>query len=1166
MKLRRLEIERLPGIERRFQLASLGDGFHVVHGPNGIGKSSICRAVEALLWSDCGPQTRIELGADFELDGEIWRAERDGKQLRWRLNGSDTPAPDLPAANHRRYFFLRLRDLIAPEPDGETDMATEIRRQMSGGFNLAEIVSDHFAQLGTRSGPSARREFNDSETALRAAEASQAGLQLRLDQIGGLEERLEQAENDQRRVPHVERAAELAKRRARLAETERALSALPAGLERINGDEADRVARHQAKLEALRTRRSTHERGLEEAEREREESGLEDEIDPGQLNEWRSRADDLRHLEAELERAANEHRAASEKLRAARKSVGGGEPGEVELDLEDHAHMFDFLRAAQSLRSQTEALEKQINLLAKKEFSDEDRRRLERSNDAAQALRAWLRAPDPELAPKGPKYFAVWLTGAIVTAGLGAALAVQLHPYFALLAGIGLGAGVALLAGRGGRAKSSHREMARADFANTLVDPPEAWESASAETHLRDLDHRIGDLEARQMRARDREIERVKLQNDLTGLDGDQARIDSHRKKLIDDLKLDEIKPDAELVDLAHALHNLRQAGAEERALKGKRDDYQTRHDGLLADLAEILAIHGQDRPPEAAGALAGIAQLDARNTKLRDALGEARMIRNDMTRDDTEVSELEQAVGQIYAAGELEPGDLPGLRNLVELLPEYRELSAELTRLHNQNDLDREALEQADEAALAREDESALDQMHERLLNSAGEISDLTKQIADINAAVDAAKEGHGVRDLVEQRDAALARMEAHVSQALFEAAGKALVREVEEEHEKIQMPRVLERARRLFATFTRHSCEIEVPSGGETARLTARDLKTGAALGLDELSDGTRVQLLLAARIAFAEEVERGAKLPLFLDEALDQSDPERYRAIVGSLGRAAADQGRQVFYFTSDPSDLERIQQALGEEQCAKAQVIDLGRIRGQAQSVPGPAALQIEPMAPVPAPEGRSAEDYGALIGVPPLDPRLGPDGQHLYYLLWDDLNGLHELLGEGIEWVGQWRKFSGSDSAARMRSQSPGVSELDGRADLIEIFCALWSEGRGQPVDRDVIEESGALSDTWLEAAAAIAAEIEGDGKRLIEIMQARSDERLKGLRKKSIENLDQFLREGGYLDDRPVLDGDALRLRALSHPAAAKLPDGGAGRCLHRWSELSARVSSGEKT
>ena len=51
MKLKRLRINRLPGINEPFEIESDQVGFHVIYGPNEIGKSSICRAVESLLGS-----------------------------------------------------------------------------------------------------------------------------------------------------------------------------------------------------------------------------------------------------------------------------------------------------------------------------------------------------------------------------------------------------------------------------------------------------------------------------------------------------------------------------------------------------------------------------------------------------------------------------------------------------------------------------------------------------------------------------------------------------------------------------------------------------------------------------------------------------------------------------------------------------------------------------------------------------------------------------------------------------------------------------------------------------------------------------------------------------------------------------------------------------------
>ena len=76
--------------------------------------------------------------------------------------------------------------------------------------------------------------------------------------------------------------------------------------------------------------------------------------------------------------------------------------------------------------------------------------------------------------------------------------------------------------------------------------------------------------------------------------------------------------------------------------------------------------------------------------------------------------------------------------------------------------------------------------------------------------------------------------------------------------------MPRVFERARGHFLAFTHHGYELRLGRDAEAPRLFAVDLRTSEGRDLGELSDGTRAQLLLAARMAFAEEVERGERFP--------------------------------------------------------------------------------------------------------------------------------------------------------------------------------------------------------------------------------------------------------------------------------------------------------------
>ena len=301
-----------------------------------------------------------------------------------------------------------------------------------------------------------------------------------------------------------------------------------------------------------------------------------------------------------------------------------------------------------------------------------------------------------------------------------------------------------------------------------------------------------------------------------------------------------------------------------------------------------------------------------------------------------------------------------------------------------------------------------------------------------------------------------------------------------------------------------------------------------------------GTRAQLLLAARIAFAEQVEQGMVLPLFLDEALDQSDPKRFEAIVRSIGRVGREQDRQIFYFTSDPLDVHRIRDALAKEDCDLAAAIDLGRIRTSVDSVGGSRALSVDPGPTVPAPDGRSPEEYGAVLGVPAFRPALGHAEQHFFYVLWDDLDLLHDLLSNGIERAGQWKTVSGTPLAERLGSRSAAQPETSLRLDLLEVFCELWKQGRGRTVDRDALEESGALTERFLEDVASIAREVDGDAKRLVAALGEKREPRLRSLRRSSAERLGRHLIEHGFLDERPVLTEGELQLRALYQPGCQR--------------------------
>lgn len=1163
MKLKRLAINRLPGIIRPFEIEPAGAGVNIIFGPNAIGKSSICRAVEGLYWDNRGPRDRTLVTGLFELDGESWQADRDGSRLRWRCGGEDRVRPSLPASDYHRCFFLRLRDLIDPSPNGTQDIASEIRRQMSGGFDLNRIVEDHFPVVGNRRIRGSRDVFNKAVKDVEKLKGTHKALQRNADKLENLKAELKVAEKDACRLPFVDRSIGLANRTEEYGELTKQIANLPDVLANLAGDEVERINQFLERVDNLNERGRVLESKRDTARRTQQESPLPAELDESQLAVWRKKAEEFESLERELKSARTDCAKCREGLGAALSALGGGDVDQVALTVGEHGQLFDFLRAAEDQRAQKNAVKWKLRLLAPIEQSDGSQTHLENLRGAVDALRRWLRAPAPEALPDRLRARRSWILLAVAMLIVGAGLAVFVDPRFWLLLATAAGVMVPVILLPSTRAALDTRPNAQQEFERLSLETPDAWDDGPVEQRLRNLEREVASIDARLQRTRITDVDRRNLSSQLTEIEDAEPLLADRRNDLRERLKLDAIPQDAELVDVARALDQLRETRILYSGALGRVHDLEARHARLLSNLTDVLQRHGEPTPQDATDAKVYLGNLSDHNSKLVRALDDERQADFQLDQISHDRRGDLDSIRNIYKEASLNDGDLQGLAELRDSLPQYRKLKKRADRLEAQIDLDREQLESAGEAELVNCERTKLDRLKHDFSDAAEKANKLREDIAEIEAQVKEAKRGNDLQNLIARKEETRADLQDLRDEALFAEAGTFLVNAVEKEYEQNQMPRVLERARGHFSNFTHHGYELRLSQNTQAPRLLAVDLPSGEEREITELSDGTRAQLLLASRVAFAEEVEHGQTIPLFLDEALDQSDPARFEAIARSLGRLANDQGRQIFYLTSDPQDRDRFRHALEAEKCEVAAEIDLGLIRGRAASVTGPTMLQVPPRPVVPAPEGASVEEYGVKLGVPGFAPALGYKPQHFFYVLFDDLNLLRDFLVNGIEHAGQWKTVSGTPLAEKLGSRSISSHEIDSRVNLLGVFCEAWSRGRGRGVDRDVLVQSGALRDRYLDDVVAIARELDGDPRKLLAVLRARNDHRLSGFRQRSVETLEGYLRDNGYLDNRPVFGENDLRLRALASPPAKELPDGVASDCLSRWWVWAEKMSDG---
>ena len=131
-------------------------------------------------------------------------------------------------------------------------------------------------------------------------------------------------------------------------------------------------------------------------------------------------------------------------------------------------------------------------------------------------------------------------------------------------------------------------------------------------------------------------------------------------------------------------------------------------------------------------------------------------------------------------------------------------------------------------------------------------------------------------------------------------------------------RQPRVVQHAQESFSHMTgQQYTRLFVPIGERTVTVTDG---AGGTKQPHELSRGTREQLYLALRFGLVQEFgEHAERLPVVVDEALVNFDPERARRAIDAFSTLS--ETNQVLVFTCHPATAEMFVTAAG------AQVIEV-----------------------------------------------------------------------------------------------------------------------------------------------------------------------------------------------------------------------------------------------
>lgn len=484
----------------------------------------------------------------------------------------------------------------------------------------------------------------------------------------------------------------------------------------------------------------------------------------------------------------------------------------------------------------------------------------------------------------------------------------------------------------------------------------------------------------------------------------------------------------------------------------------------------------------------------------------------------------------ELYERAGVEPGDRVTLLDRIRDLPAWEQARDALRTARVREDAARQRLSDAPEDIRARAEAEDSAWLQEQLNIAAAE-ADRHEALIHERAGID-----HALREAERQlrleaaraeRDEAAEAVADRYEQRMVAEAGRFLVDEVEQDHRSRHRPEAVRLADERLRRFTHDAFTLELNDAGEPC---ARETASGAVRPLSELSVGTRMQLLIALRMAWVEQHEQHhVALPLMLDEALTTTDPVRFDAVAGALHGLTRAEGRQLIYLTAQPEDAERWHRATGEA----PRIIDLDRLRTPGVSPVEPLPLPARER--IPAPEDHDRVSYAAALGIPPVNPSAPAGALHLFYLLGDDLGLLHRLLADcRVTSLGQAESLIHGPAGRRYLEETTR-QRLSHRIAAARAWFDAIGIGRGTPVDRPALEQGPMSNWQHLDALAERAAEVAGDPGAFIESLR---DTRIAGVGPKKIEQIAAWLEEQGFLDPRSPLDATERW-----HHVLARLPD-----------------------
>jgi uncharacterized protein YhaN len=1127
MKLDKISIKKLPGINKSFSIEKLCKGVNVIFGPNGSGKTSLCRLVKISLWEQ--NKKTIE-DTDASL---VWNNNNSTfnteifNSVKWKSNDLN-PLPNFPVDSAADCFHISITEMFDSQNKPEDEIAKKIYIEMTGGCDFNSVKEKY--RVKSNALKKEAEQYENLLNSKKELEYSENILAEQQDSIEGLKTELLGAKSAVKKLAELSKVENYFNNEKQITNLSSQIKAYPKVLEKYTNDKLDILK--ELNKQILTKEQVINQQNLDINNLKNKISKIELPENPPnkiQIDEAELIISKLRNVSLSMRNANDTYNGAKAKLDGIAEELK-----KYNIDLssiefftpENIKVLFNFSHKSSilndeiiSLKSRINNTDRELKLIAN-EVEDFDTDKL---NQDINLLNERLAISDesPKTAEKIIK------PAVIISSSFTIATFIFAYFYTQLLLipfiGIGFMLAVFVFLLINSKKNNDVRDNLNEKFRQ--LSGNSNWNRELALKLLKDFT----DRNAKQAATKEKllSLSFVKKSDEL-----EIKNKNDEIASLINRLRLNQLFQyiplelvDLEFNSLVQVVDSYRHKYFNSLELKKRYDDLKEQYSGLSTKIIEILNISELE--------ILSLEKLEATfNGLKKDLQSHENQTRDLKTKEQYLSGIFEQLNSTCKKRGSfllnleienVENAEIEINKHL-EILPEFQTLIQEKRKIEY---LQESLYEVKPIVGLYKEED--LSEIKAKLQTTAAKHDEIIKKIQETETLIERAEKDQKLTECNQNTSDSKFRLDNAVDEVLNNLVSEFIIEKIEKQYETNNQPEVMQEAVLLFAKFTNNQYYLKITKTNNSPTFGVLDNNSQKYFSLNELSDGTRVQLFLAVRLAFIKSIEKNrVRLPIFFDETLSNTDAGRFKEIAETLFIIAKEDKRQIFYLTSDINDVSKFNRIAENFDDDLMGIVDLAEVKNEASYKDNLSQIVTKKII---KPDNYTAAEYASKIKVPEFNPYLDVNEFHLFYILNDDLNTLYKLLSKfGVNKLGACKYlFETNFKMCKQIIAEDKFNLIKLRMLLIKLYQEEWLKGRPKTLTDHSILNKFKLNPKYLEALRSILIENNDKTDVFLAILNSNRDSRLKRFKTSKKQEIIDFLYDNGYISNEEITERYKIR-------------------------------------